>query len=520
MDDEDYFKQQITDFVDIAAKSDDLKSILSTVPMKKIQNFLNQHINTLNLDQSKKLFYSSLPITQLLNIDVVQYILSFNLSNEINAVSKTFQHLSLINQYTKTKQNIQNKITNQIGEQQLKYLQLQHHEQQVSKLIKHSEKHLSQLKKKQREFCKQLHDTSTELYLLLKKQTEYQQQQSAENTDNNSLFEPFSTIKYINNYNKTWVVRPKEFADYYEKSKYAKQHRQANDNGPYDHIMNCINKCKSGDKILAYTGGYLWQEDSYIDLKNKDLQIIGVDENVIYDARIPFVVGENCNIYIENIHFYAFADGHSDFCCSRIDIGNNSKVWLKNCQFRYDDALFLVQKNASLYVDNCLFIGYQSAENAINISAFANEVNVLNSTFSNIGARDVSHLYKSQVDGQHSCIDIGLHCKDLECGNRNKKASLKLVCIGNTFLDNYGYPIAKKHYIDVDMYHYDGYNYDRRYEEVPENVEPDELYWFNRYEQKDCLLTDNILKGYNGLDINETVDDANVLYQHQIELDY
>ena len=102
---------------------------------------------------------------------------------------------------------------------------------------------------------------------------------------------------------------------------------------------------------------------------------------------------------------------------------------------------------------------------------------------------------------------------------RNKEGKLKLVCIGNTFMNNNGYLIAKRHWADTESYHYNGQYLDDRYDDpLPDDMEPDELYWFNRYNVtgKDCVFKDNVCKGYNGLDVEEEVNDANILYSHEI----
>jgi len=76
----------------------DIESILSAIPLLKIKNFIKEHIQSLAVSDADAVGIKSLPVTDILDVDVIQYVLSFNFLHEVNTVNQLFHALSAQNE--------------------------------------------------------------------------------------------------------------------------------------------------------------------------------------------------------------------------------------------------------------------------------------------------------------------------------------------------------------------------------------------------------------------------------------
>eukprot|EP01084_Bolivina_argentea_P175435 303815_1 len=450
-----YFTNQINAIIDNANNVTDLQPLLSHIPLDYVQTMLRQYINTLNSKQIEHTFYQSTPITHILDCDVIQYILSFNVTNEINCVSKSFQQLSQLNQKRQLKLKISQYDTRQqiITDYQLKYAELKEYEKRLSKqIIKYRTQynHLISVKKKT---VSEMNSIINSSYTKLRKI--YQQNTKKDKFE--KYFNPQSKVMYVPGFNEVFIIN----------------------NNSQMTLFNAIIKSKIGDKISIDNGTYKW--NSRVNIKHKNIQIIGIGDNVIIELNDQMYISEQSNIYFENIKFKALYDERNEEVGWEgfIRLTGESNIWLSKCEFEYDNfidrdvfpmQLISVCKDCSVYVKDCLF---DKCDNAIKTSPFSRNINVINCTFKKCG---------NVITGKYACIEIEDHRSEGSRWN-NDSASVQINGIGNVFVNNMSYCFGAKFISDGEQ----------------EDRLNDSYYWFQNFNGKNnCVLKNNVCTGSNG----------------------
>lgn len=298
---------------------------------------------------------------------------------------------------------------------------------------------------------------------------------------NNEYFNPEQKIKYIPKVNKTWIVRKNSNKDD-ESNEYLFHY--------FDNLAPIINDnhCLSGDQIKIYDGIYdnidgLWFSDL-------NVHIIGIGEVVLNNFN-PDI--SRSNVLIENVTIHCGPKGGMSAAIELVD----SNLWLTECKIDFEETAICTSNN--LYITNCSFFGRtDNAESAICISPWAENIFILKSTFSSCGGG----CYATQNGrGEYSCIEVS----NFDFERNNKHPTTKMVCIGNKFVDNYGYLVAKQKVVNC-------------YADIRE--EEEENAWFDKFEQnKHCALQCNTVQGFNGLYVEERVNDPNILYNQILDDD-
>ena len=201
------------------------------------------------------------------------------------------------------------------------------------------------------------------------------------------------------------------------------------------------------------------------------------------------------NVYIENVT--VDCRNNADTSIGGIHLSQTSQLWLNDCKLMFADTGILVRKSSHLNVNYCEF---EEATVAIDITPSADNVQIRNSTFKKCGMGN--HI---RSIGEDACIQIEDTYGELFDKRDREFSFVKLVCDGNIFEDNYGYPIAERaktlsSYRDpiIGMVMYIA-------SEDPVYVPQRELY----------RLSNNILKGYNAKEVKKkknNIDDANKIY--------
>eukprot|EP01084_Bolivina_argentea_P147802 258541_1 len=318
---------------------------------------------------------------------------------------------------------------------------------------------------------------------------------------------PEFPTKYLNGFNDTWIVHK-------TRKILTRQQILLGYTKLVNHPMIAIQNAKSGDKILIYPGTWTYFNDcncsvseNYnatsdfeccplsftFEVENKDLQIIGLEnkhnnDKVIFEDNGDsdsdnwfFYIKRNCNILMENICINSETESHQPDGAINA-YGCDNSLWLKDCTIKFGEAGVVIGEMSNLYALNSTFLGSNGSSMAIWISGYAHNVSICNCLFSHCG-NEGKYMYI----GENGCVEIMINKEDWD--KYEEQPYVELKCVGNTFCDNYGYPICIRSEIECRD-------------------------WINVC-KLECLLKDNKLKGYNGIHVNETVSNANILYDNQ-----
>eukprot|EP01084_Bolivina_argentea_P102958 184443_1 len=505
-----HLKQQLYELIDGYATISDFAVILTTIPIDTLKEFVKEQIKSFDINKIHLSYYNSFPIHQILGMDVIQYILSFNVSNEINCVNKLFNQLSIQNDHI-----FLQAARSTIDKQQLKYLKLKTNRSRISKSIHKIKTSLSILQSTYKAIINKMDNLSADWYNKLK----HTIVDDNKNHTVDKYFCPEKTIKYIPGFNHTIAVVPKKPEPMSEielllhntrsapfKYEYIGTNVIQNEHEitkmrltniqpeleQFDDIAMAFRHCKSGDKIFMYEGTH--KLPRHVSVENKDIKIIGIGDNVVLDFGVNgyFQLCGKCNLYVTNVNFVC-----GDQEMASIKLQKTSSLWFEKCRFDFFSSCIWVSRGCNLYAKKCLFFGREFSKNAICISPWANHVNVINSVFANCGHVEstLSSFKSGDIPGEYSCIEIERQYD----APKDKQKYVQLKCIGNTFIDNFGFTISKKY-----TKYFDAYG---EYKEV----------WFKEYDKQNYLLQDNVLKGSNGLEKENEVTDANKVYQHEYD---
>eukprot|EP01083_Nonionella_stella_P114192 337347_1 len=459
MANESMFKDDVMAFIGTAANIDDLRSILCKIPINELKCMVQEHVEKLNTSQIATLFYESLSITNILDIDVLQYITSFNSIEEIALINPLFHQLSKLNeeQSFKSTLSIADKLQQTVQQHHHKYERLS---VQYNKLSKQIAYHSQTLTKRQQS-KEQTHNKMIKMHDKTYKKLKQINDQLTKKYDNMHYL-PEATILHIRGFTQDFVIKN-------------------NRENVSQHITKMM--LKSGDKILFERGTYEWAapyDVEYIEFPQtvKDLHLIGMNEGVIINVtRRSFIdIKKGQNIWFENITFKFAARQYREEYEGFIRLNDASNVWANGCTFQCPKNLLsiTVEPNSSLSLRQCVFDGGR----ALSINPYSKRINVVNCKFIAGGeSRNVNEACieiqnddeNRQFYRQHNCL---------------RNASLRFTCIGNTFINNMIHAIGAK-------CEYFGPNY------TPRSYVS---HWVDNFDPSDSdhyVIKDNILQGDN-----------------------
>ena len=272
--------------------------------------------------QLKSAYYESLSIFDLLPSDIIQYTTSFNSSNTIQPINSIFKRFSEINEKYQIKYEIQTKYPSSVVEEiEMEHLYLQ---RQLVKIVQIAECHKQKIRSLNRtciEMKEKISDSAPKVYAL---QLQKRNKMSKSQEHDHDNFAP--DIKYDESVNRTWIVA---------KNQTDLELEIESKNDIYDSIKVPLCQCKSGDKILVYSGVYEDMEMAMVQLEYRNIQIIGMGDAVTINDI--YAVGslmsfENCKVYFENILFDFSAETENE---GHISVGENCKIWAKQCRFEF-----------------------------------------------------------------------------------------------------------------------------------------------------------------------------------------
>eukprot|EP01083_Nonionella_stella_P117993 352094_1 len=271
-------------------------------------------------------------------------------------------------------------------------------------------------------------------------------------------FDPL--VKYDERRNKTWIVHPTRTL-LLNSEEIAKGYH-----GPFRGLEEVMHSdsVDSGDKLLFYDGRYEFTEEESSWLMGKDLQLIGIGNNVkfrIYSLRridedydgVEPVLSHPGSLYFQNITI----EIHDPVC-----IMAGCSVSMENCTLMFSD---IKVKGGTFNAKCCLFNGNNSGSCfPISISQCVHsDVNIIGCTFKN---------------HNQTCILLDNDTS----GDERTTSAIK--CVANIFRNNFSYPIATAHM----------------------SSSPDK---FKVKQEQTSTVMHNILEGYNGTHRRDTVDSAN-----------
>eukprot|EP01084_Bolivina_argentea_P290576 499162_1 len=82
----DYFMDSLIESVDTFRSVNQLSKLLHLIPFVNIQSFIKQQIKVFNPYQTKKAYYMMTSINDVFPCDILQHILSFTESKDINSI--------------------------------------------------------------------------------------------------------------------------------------------------------------------------------------------------------------------------------------------------------------------------------------------------------------------------------------------------------------------------------------------------------------------------------------------------
>eukprot|EP01083_Nonionella_stella_P045312 121755_1 len=271
----------------------------------------------------------------------------------------------------------------------------------------------------------------------------------------------FNPIVKYEAHNAKWIIHPTR--THLSRDEIAKGFR-----GPINRLKDLVDDVQSGDKLLFYDGKYILTHKSEFRLLSAyDLQLIGVDSFNKVSIQIKNAgngklldLYDGNNLYLKNVKLLYAA--HS------FRIESRSSVFMENCIVDLAYRSFIdVKDTATFHAKRCLFVGKNREfnENPIKIE-WGSNVNIVGCMFAHHN-KSCIRLWKDPDRYQYDYDDHGTVLK----------------CVGNIFKDNCGYPIAM-----------------------------DEKTPLKTKQALKSVIRHNILKGYNAVNVNDTVDTANKIY--------
>eukprot|EP01083_Nonionella_stella_P312469 1117698_1 len=533
-------EDNLCSYIDNVCSVKDLESILCSIPIESIKTFVKGFIQSMTQCNCDALAVRCCPITDILDINVIQYILSFILSGEVNSINKLFNCLSIKNDHiflTKKLDAKYESVHTTVNKHQLQYLKLQRSSSLLSQSISKTRATLWSLERRKRVIDESMKEAVTASYNALKSiHTKHD-----DNTINyDQYFAPLKAIKHITDYNHIHLIRPRRLADHeYDKRRIHAfpveeecskisfdvsgclalkdecdytdaKCQQLGYKGPYDNLHDHLSQFKSGDKVLLANGAY----DGFSKhcFESMDLHFVGLGDYVILrfnDNEQFFSLSGKSNIYFDNIKFDV-CDRTRFHGESSVDIKDGSCLWMNHCDVMYEGGNAISAGNdIKLYLENCNFGATGVSGSTLIISPWAANVNVINCRFANGGRRD--DVKKDDPSSCHSCIEV----QDVSFDGSSGEDLVKLKCFGNTFVNNFGFSVSKmlvriNEEDTYGLYLYGSNEYNTFMSRMVRRMK-----WFSEFDNRFCELKDNQLQGVNGLNIDQVIDDPNRLYQHQ-----
>eukprot|EP01083_Nonionella_stella_P048036 128656_1 len=539
-------------YIDNACSVKDLEFILSSIPIDSIKHFIKEYIDSIKQSECDTLAIRCCPITDILDIDVIQYVLSFSISDEVNSVNKLFNCLSIKNEHIFLNKQLGAKyesVRTTVNKHQLQYIKLQRSSFLLSQSIANIKATLSSLERRKRVVDQSTKEAVTASYNALKS---IQTKQDENNSNYDEYFAPLQAIKHIKEFNDTYLIRPRplgeheaeEYGGYdnrwafpidskfvddeYNKTTFdisgclalkdqcdytESKCQQLGYKGPYDNLKYSLSQFKSGDKVLLANGAY----DGFSKhcFESMDLHFVGLGDYVILrfnDNEQFFSLSGKSNIYFDNIKFDVCdaSFGTRFHGESSIEIKDGSCLWMNHCDVMYEGGNAISAGNdTKLYLKNCNFGATGVSGSTLIISPWAANVNVINCRFANGGRRD--DVKKDDPSSCHSCIEV----QDVSFDGSSGEDLVKLKCFGNTFVNNFGFSVSKmlvriNEEDTYGLYLYGSNEYNTFMSRMVRRMK-----WFSEFDNRFCELKDNKLQGVNGLNIDQVIDDPNRLYQHQ-----
>eukprot|EP01083_Nonionella_stella_P166452 556549_1 len=267
------------------------------------------------------------------------------------------------------------------------------------------------------------------------------------------VFNP--TVKY-EEHNKTWIIHP------------TRTHLNSEEialgyTGPLHDLKAVHDAGESGDKLLFHDGHYETIDTEIENLCCDDLQFIGLGSDVViklYEDPLLDMLLNGQSVYFKNVKIEM-----SDTTDDGFRIEANSELSMEDCEIISFSHLD-VCKTGRFNAKNCVFSGRKECNRDPIKVEHGSKVKIIGCTF--------THHQKTCIV-LHDRFDVGARCgfSDATC----------LECVGNTFKDNCGYPIAM--------------------DNVPVEFA----------QTLKSVITNNILEGYNGVNVKDTVDTANKIYE-------
>eukprot|EP01083_Nonionella_stella_P250158 864271_1 len=249
-------------------------------------------------------------------------------------------------------------------------------------------------------------------------------------------------VKHI----QTWIVHPtrthltsEEIANGYK--------------GPLTGLKDLI-RIQSGDRLLFCDGRYIESDEYEFDsIKNRDLQLIGIGDNVFLQTNNLQELKICNNLYFKNLKIKMD---------DTLEIYSTGSVSMQDCEITIGALDIVIRDGGTFNATNCVFDGNEPSEvYPIDIYDGAN-VNIVGCTFTN---------------HERTCIWIN----GINWGRDNENISgISFKCIVNIFKNNFGYPVAM-----------------------------DKSASLNVKQALKHTVRHNILEGYNGVGRDDTVDAAN-----------
>eukprot|EP01084_Bolivina_argentea_P085858 155185_1 len=100
----EYHKNIIYEQIDTAISINELMPILQFMELETIKNVMKSQLETIVSNEISNIFYKSLSIENILPLDIIQHITSFNNLRNIKSVSKTFNKCYEKNKNIKSQQ--------------------------------------------------------------------------------------------------------------------------------------------------------------------------------------------------------------------------------------------------------------------------------------------------------------------------------------------------------------------------------------------------------------------------------
>eukprot|EP01084_Bolivina_argentea_P289222 496598_1 len=275
----DFFTRSSIHTVDESHNMNDLIKLLHYIPFTIVQSFIKQQIESFNLHESRKWYYRTTSINEIFPSDIIQHILSFNKSKDINSifepVCKLFKQSSEKNEENYIKKLTNIKCNNNI---ELTHLRITNKMNQIHQKRIKMQNQITSLQTSFEKCEDKLQKTSDTVYKHRMQRSELNKQNKQTIiTNDTSLPTHFDIdyfkIKYDKSLNNIWIIdKNRNNLNEREKKLFCK--------GPFNNFMNVVNKIKKGDKIYIYND---FNISNQCDI-NKDVQIIGMNDNKLINC--------------------------------------------------------------------------------------------------------------------------------------------------------------------------------------------------------------------------------------------